>query len=224
MDTAIVINFSKETPVEFRTAVSTFPSGEMLGLVKLVTLFHFGRLLDTICGMKKLLLSALICVGALATPVDIRYLHPRELPGVPEGPKRVLEADGCLIPQVYSRSDAHNFLHGEFSRSGQMDWAFLCSKNGESTLWVIWSGGGCLSRTASAKDETFLQSIGDGKKGFSRMISIVEAKRLEKTLLTEKQINTVKFEHQGINDAFLDKGSSIRYCINGKWQQFSGSD
>jgi len=40
----------------------------------------------------------------------------------------------------------------------------------------------------------------------------------------EGQTSTIKLEHDAIEDAFAEKGSTIWMCRNGKWISFSGAD
>jgi len=126
----------------------------------------------------------------------------------------VRELAGCTVPQTYATSRPHNVIHGTFASPQQLDWAVLCSRGGESVIRIWWGGPvHCPRELQPASNKGYLQGIGDGKIGFSRYLGT-----------TEEASNTVKLEHDAIEDAFAEKGSTIWMCRAGKWISFSGAD
>ena len=90
---------------------------------------------------------------------------------------------------------------------------------------MFWGGAHkCNSELSGGGDKAWLQVIGDEKIGFSRAIS-----RAAKGLISEyrKEYGGVlppAMSHDGIEDAFIEKGSTIHYCVADKWIELTGSD
>ena len=140
----------------------------------------------------------------------IRYLSPAELLAAPPGVVRALEDRACRIPQEWSDSLPHNVIRGEFARRGQEDWAILCSRAGVSQILVFWNrGDGGVDSLAPHEDKSFLQTVESDRIGFSRRIGIAD--------------DTAR-DHQGIDDAFVEKGSRIFYYTEGEWLELAGAD
>ena len=129
-----------------------------------------------------------------------------------------MEARGCRIPQeaFEGGKTANNVITGEFARAGQKDWATLCSKGGTSSILLFWGGPTtCPSELRPDDDAKYFQ--GDT---YSRGIRAVDEADLQgfdsppaEGLMT----------HQGIEDAFTGKVSTVVSCINGKWQEVASA-
>jgi hypothetical protein len=137
-----------------------------------------------------------------------------------------LQARGCTIPQTYLSREPHNVISGEFTRQGQIDWAVLCSRGGESSILVFWRGSTkFVSEIAKAPDRGFLQTVSEGGKiAFSRAIESVGG---EYILSHYKEYGGRKpppINHQGIDDAYVEKASVVRYYHRGKWLELKGAD
>ena len=124
-----------------------------------------------------------------------------------------LRRNGCTIPQAGLQTDApNNVIRGSFAKSGQKDWAVLCSKQQESMITIIWGGPAkCTSNLEPRKDVKYLQAMGRDGMMYSRQIDVASADEAGGT-------------HDGISDMFLEKASTIWYCENGKWEARGGSD
>jgi hypothetical protein len=144
-------------------------------------------------------------------------------------PRRVTQkllALGCTVPQASELSTRHNVIKGNFERPGQTDWAVLCSRLRISSILIFWGGSAkSISQIAKAPDEAFLQTIDANEKiGFSRRIM-----RANKDYILEHYRNyhgpkPPPIHHQGIDDAFLEKASTIHYYFRGRWRELQGAD
>ncbi len=153
-------------------------------------------------------------------------LPPAAFSPLPKNIVQYLQGRGCTIPQTYLSREPHNVISGEFARRGQTDWAVLCSRNGESSILVFWRGSTkSVAEIAKAPDRGFLQTITEGGKiGFSRAIEPVGRGYI---LSHYKEYGGRKppgITHQGINDAYVEKASVVRYYHRGKWLELQGAD
>jgi hypothetical protein len=161
----------------------------------------------------------------LADVATVR-LEPRAFSILPKNIVEHLERRGCTIPQAFNDSKPHNVVQGQFRKAGQVDWAVLCSEGRVSSVLVFWKGGTSrVGEIASGKDQGFLQQMGDGKIGFSRTISVADGeyiRRQYKSYGGRKPPRSIS--HQGINDAFLEKASTVRYFYSDRWLELRGAD
>lgn len=156
---------------------------------------------------------------------NIVRLRPAAFPQLPADVARELNRRGCRIPQNAYEKKPHNVITGEFARGGQTDWAVLCSVRGVSSILVFWNGKADKpAAVAPLRDDWFVQSMGGGQWGFSRGISAVGKDYI---LAHNSNIGvplTRRIDHQGINDAFIEKASSIHYYYGRKWLELPGAD
>lgn len=161
--------------------------------------------------------------------MPIRRLAPREFHQLPQPIVRALEARGCSIPQLWTYDDPHfksefrkprNVIRGSFRQRGQVDWAVLCSCEDSSSIVIFWdqraSGATELDRS---RDEGWTQDVdGQGNLGYSRFI----AKASPERILRDNP--GVKTMHDGIEEGFAEKGSTIYYYGGGRWTELGGAD
>ncbi len=183
------------------------------------------------------LLVCIVCAvlhGCLPDTVDkspetgpgIKRLSPDKFPALPENIAALLETEGYTIPQCYLFNEPNNAVRGEFTRRGQEDWAVLCSRQGVSSI-LVFRGASSedLDRLAQEPDEHFLQSFNaDGRMGFSRLVDSIDKKRILYYHTASGGPEPPPLDHDGIQDAFAGKGSTIHYCHEGKWLELSGAD
>lgn len=156
---------------------------------------------------------------------EIRRLPPAAFQELPAALVKQLEARGCTIPQTFVAAQAHNVIRGEFARPGQKDWAVLCSKGGKSTILVFWEKPtGCAVELALREDKGLLQTIGGGRIAYSRKIDPVDKDYILKHYQAYGGPEPPPLDHQGIDDAFVEKASVVHYCYQGKWLQLQGAD
>ena len=150
---------------------------------------------------------------------------PTAFPNLPVNVAGELKRRGCGIPQEAFTKKPHNVINGEFAKPGQMDWAVLCSVNGISRILVFWSGSGKNpSEIALLEDRVFLQSLGGARIGYSRGISPVGRDFIMRHYQAYGGPTPPPIDHQGIDDAFIEKASVTWYFHGGKWWKLTGAD
>jgi len=154
---------------------------------------------------------------------------PREFPGLPVQIADDLESRGCSIPQSYIGPKPHNAIQGRFHRPGQTDCAILCSRNGESSI-LVYSGcsAGKVEEVGGGWKELLnFETLdhGDLLVGFHRKIVPVGA-----PFITEHYEfygcgpKPPPIDHEGINDAYVEKASVVHYWHAGEWLKLPGAD
>lgn len=152
-------------------------------------------------------------------------LPPSAFPQLPRAVARSLARRGCTVPQAFHRPSPHNVIRGQFARRGQTDWAVLCSRGRVSSILIFWGGSAkSVSQIAKAADKSFLQGIGGDKIGFSRAIGIADRKYILSHYRDYGGPKPPAITHHGINDAFVEKASSVLYFHRGRWLELQGAD
>lgn len=155
----------------------------------------------------------------------IARLLPREFPNLPTEIVQELERRNCTIPQSDFAREPHNAIKGRFTRARQMDWAVLCSNDGSSSIFVFRSGSTRnLAVLAPADDRGFLQHTGGSSIGYSRMIGVADASFIRAMNDAYGHIKLPRLDHHGINDAYVEKGSTVLYWNGTKWLELAGAD
>lgn len=153
-------------------------------------------------------------------------LSPDVFSHLPQKIVAYLRARHCTVPQVFGNAAPHNVIRGKFANSKQFDWAVLCSRNSVSSILVFWNGSTkSVAKLASSADKNFLQTIdGNGNPGYSRMIMAVDRSYILRKNVEYAAAKPPKITHQGINDAFVEKASSVLYFHRGRWLRLQGAD
>ncbi len=153
-------------------------------------------------------------------------LPPSDFSNLPKSVGTDLDARGCTIPQVYCRNcQPHNVISGHFKHSGQVDWAVLCSIDRQSTLLVYWGGSAeSVSELSTTADKHWLQGIGGDNIGFSHGISTVDAKYITDHAHWYGGELPPHLDHEGIDEWFAEKASSVHYWYEGEWLELRGAD
>lgn len=151
-------------------------------------------------------------------------LSPRAFRALPRPIVRDLLARGCTVPQSFAMLKPHNVIRGRFYHRRQRDWAVLCSRAGISAILVYWGGSVVdVAEIASVPDEDYLQDIGGGHLGLSRLLE-----RVGREYILDHdwdgQAEQLPLDHEGINDYFLEKASVVHYYHEGAWLQLGGAD
>jgi hypothetical protein len=156
---------------------------------------------------------------------ETRRLPPSAFENLPRPVRADLERRGCTIPQVWHDSIPGNIASGEFHRSGQTDWAVLCSVGRVSAVLVYQNGmADSVEELSPTPDKSYLQGVGDGRIGFSRAIGIAGPRFVRQAYDRYGGPRPPPLDHDGINDAFAGKSSVVWYWHRGKWRQLTGSD
>lgn len=182
--------------------------------------------------MKGLILSATLLTlfwqgQSQFIKAPIRRLPPRNFRQLPTALVESLEARKCLIPQYPYNKTPHNVIRGSFTGAKQKEWAVLCSRRGTSSILIFRADSAKLvAEIAAAKDENFLQGRNDGQEQpyFSRVISAVGKDFILEHYKAYGGPEPPPITHQGINDAFAEKASVVRYFSRGKWLELQGAD
>ena len=151
-------------------------------------------------------------------------LQPTHFVGAPKPVKATLSGLECRIPQPWGVKKPHNLIRGEFMEAGRTQWAALCSRNRTSAIIVIDENGRVRAKLAAVPDRGHLQGIGDGKIGYSRGIYPVGSDYILDHYQAYGGPKPPPIDHQGIDDAFLEKASVVHYFHKGKWLQLTGAD
>lgn len=134
---------------------------------------------------------------------------------------------GCSIPQTYISEAPHNVIKGQFQHPDQIDWAVLCHRGGITRLLVFWQGApDRWEELQRSDDHGWLQTIdGEGTIGYSHFIGTVGADYiLEHYEHYGGTTPPEPLDHEGINNAFTEKASTVFYWHDGRWLTLSGAD
>ena len=157
---------------------------------------------------------------------DTVRLAPAAFPDLPVPIRADLDRRGCMVPQTFRRRDTRqNVIRGRFLSPGPTDVAVLCSKSRRSAILVYRDGvAPAAVELADLPDATFLQVVdGAGNVGFSRLVTVATADHVREHAARGGRPPSA-VDHDGVEDAFLEKGSSIWYWSGGKWSQLPGAD
>ena len=160
-----------------------------------------------------------------AAGANIRRLPVDSFPNLPAPVATAMRAMECAVPQGSDFEQPHNVIVGRFAAWDQVDWAFLCSQDGTSAIHVVWGGAAqCATPLRAAEDRAYLQGIGNGVIGFSRRIAAVDNLRMSYYQQVFDGAPVPPVWHEGIDDYFEGKASSIALCIDGEWITLQGVD
>lgn len=171
------------------------------------------------------LLACLAPTQVTLTEDPIVYLRPSVFGQLPAAITGELVRRGCRIPQVPMLKKRHNVIHGEFAKPGQVDLAVLCSVKAVSSILVFWNASPVKPAVlAPVEDSRFLQGMANGRMGFSRAIDVATRTFILEHYKAYGGPKPPPIDHQGINDAFVEKASSVHYYYRGKWIGLQGAD
>lgn len=161
-----------------------------------------------------------------AADVATIRLPPSVFKQAPARVRSALESRGCLIPQTWLASNPpHNLIRGELRQKGTYHWAALCSRQRTSTILVIEEeSGAVVDELEPRADRDYLQGVGGEEIGFSRAITAVGREYIEAHYRAFGGPEPPPVDHQGIDDAFVEKASSVLYFHQGKWLTLTGAD
>jgi hypothetical protein len=157
---------------------------------------------------------------------EIRRLRPSEFDALPSAVRGDLERRGCRIPQTYAGQTPHNVIRGRFTSPANTDIAVLCSDGQSSRILVFGNGATTqVKEVAVAQDRTYLQVIGPADAvGYSRAIGVARMTALQRSAEALDEPKTPRIDHDGIDDAFIEKGSEVWYWSGARWIRLRGAD
>jgi len=158
---------------------------------------------------------------------DIKRLEPAAFPDLPAGVRADLGRRQCTIPQPdgVDAPGPYNVIRGRFTSQRSTDIAVLCSKGGVSAILVYRDGATKdVATLAALADKGFLQTGSAKAIEFSRAINVATPAQMR---IYDEAFGAGKMprlDHDGINDAFVGKASTVRYWFGGKWLDLQGAD
>lgn len=182
------------------------------------------------------LLSMTILPTSAQLPADLQHyfdsaerrivrLRPAAFPELPGNVVRELQRRGCTIPQTAYSKKRHNIVRGEFAKPGQQDWAVLCSAKGISSILVFWNGSARVAEVGPKFEDKFYIGFDvNGTPIYQRTIRTVGRKFIMDHYRAYGGPKPPAIDHQGIDDAFLEKASVIHYFCRGRWMNLTGAD
>lgn len=156
----------------------------------------------------------------------IRRLPPDSFPQLPIAIRSALNARSCTVPQSFVEGRPHNVISGRFARARQRDWAVLCSRRDSSSVLIFWGhrDPGPPAELAWTSDAGFLQGIGAGRIEYSRVIALADPARIREYAASFGGPLPPPMDHDGLEDAFAQKASTVYYLEKGRWLPLAGAD
>jgi hypothetical protein len=154
------------------------------------------------------------------------YRHPSEFKILSNDIIKILSEKNCVIPQSFNNNDTllNNIIVGQFAKVGQLDLAVLCSSANKSNIIIFWGGtSSCPPLREEAEDQMYIYKNGQ-KYEYYRAILTASRNYIGSRNGKNPLVNDNLINHDGIEDAWLERGSVIHYCHNGKWLRLSGGD
>lgn len=156
---------------------------------------------------------------------QIRRLPAGAFPQLPPAIAGVLRERNCAVPQPSAQGPARNVIRGEFFAKGEAGWAVLCSVNNSTALLAFRNDRDTNPDTLrTSEDRSYLQDLGGGRIGYSHEITAVHRDYIMHHYRAYGGSEPPPIDHQGIDDAFLEKASITWYFHQGKWLQLQGAD
>ena len=155
----------------------------------------------------------------------ILSVPPDAFPQLPDTIISTLHSLGCTIPQPSASGPPRNVIRGDFFAPGQVGWAVLCGSGGFSSILVFRDDlDAHPEELARSEDKGYLQDVGNDKIEYSREITAVDRKFIMTHYRAYGGPEPPPIDHQGIDDAFLEKASVTYYWYEGKWLRLQGAD
>jgi hypothetical protein len=147
----------------------------------------------------------------------IRLLPLASFPTLPRAVAAQLDQRKCMVPQTYEARAPENVVHGALERKGSDDWAVLCSVGGNTILYVFFQSQYAAPMALRHQRNTeWLGSEVVGAYGSAWGISLRHPSQLpvgKSSAFADRS----SLDHDGIEDAFVEKSSTTHYFQNGTW-------
>jgi hypothetical protein len=154
--------------------------------------------------------------GGAEVAYRIRLLPLLSFPGLPSAVAAQLNERECMVPQTYEARSPENVVKASLERKGSEDWAVLCSVDGATTLYVFFqSQPSAPMALRRQRDTEWLGSEAAGEYGSAWGIE----RRGPSQMRMPKggAAGNAAFDHDGIEDAFVEKSSTTHYFQDGTW-------
>jgi hypothetical protein len=155
----------------------------------------------------------------------IRRLPVEAFPELPSAVAGVLRNRNCRAPQPSAGGAPRNVIRGQFFAKGEAGWAVLCSANNSTTLLAFRNDRDTNPDTViTSDDRNYLQGLDGDNIGYSHEITAAGRDFIMRHYRAYGGPEPPPIDHQGIDDAFLEKASITWYFHNGKWLRLQGAD
>jgi hypothetical protein len=156
----------------------------------------------------------------------IRRLAPSAFTNLPAPVRARLQQRGCTVPQWWGNATPHNVVAGAFTAAGKSEWAVLCSVRDTAQILILDAASGMpvdsLERSA---DTGWVQSIGDGKWGYSRYLTLRSRARIARIRVdADGKPIPQPMDHDAINQAFAEKAATALYLSGGRLYRWATAD
>lgn len=146
----------------------------------------------------------------------IRLLPVASFPDLPAEVAAQLNRTGCMIPQTFEAQQPENVIEGAFRAPNSRDWAALCSVAGRTTLYVFFAGHYDSPEAVRSQADTLWLGAEPGSSVYGSAWGI--AVRNAADMHESRQWHgTVRFDHDGIEDARLERSATVDYWQADKW-------
>jgi hypothetical protein len=147
----------------------------------------------------------------------IRLLPIDSFPTLPPPIAAWLRGHACMIPQSFEAQEPENVIQGAFRAPPSQDWAALCSVAGNTTLYVFFAGQFNAPSTIRSQPDTLWLGHEPGSSTFGSAWGI--STRSVDDLHDSTRIRPeFTIDHDGIEDADLERSLTLRYFQSGQWQ------
>ncbi len=115
-----------------------------------------------------------------------------------------------------------NVIRGSFEKPGQLDWAIMCSRAGESAVFVFRLGSKMRIDSLSGRsDRESMEEWGDSFTYESRQISVAHASQVAQNSGPKALRHA---SHDGIEYSILEKAAEIYFWQAGRLYRFVSGD
>jgi len=161
----------------------------------------------------------------------VHLLSPDTFPELPKPVRESLLSRRCQIP--VPGAYRANVITGAFTAKGAVEWAVLCSVHDTSQILILNARNGMVVDSLNKSgDAAWIQSDVNHTWLFSRAIAVVPVSVLNVVPADTTSEDVVYYgaflpkpiDHDGIDQAFIDKASTTFYFAQGKWISVGSSD
>lgn len=153
----------------------------------------------------------------------IRLLPVSSFPQIPNQVASQLERMRCMIPQSFEARQPENVIEGAFRAPGSRDWAALCSVDGTTTLYVFFAGHYDRPEALRSQADTLWLGAEPGSRIYGSAWGV--AVRPASDLRALRSLHgAAQFDHDGIEDAYLEHSATVHYWQAGQFLALSSHD
>lgn len=157
---------------------------------------------------------------------SFRRLPVSSFPNLPPVVASALIKRGCMIPQTWQAHRPENVIEGSFAHAGSVDWAVLCSANGETSLLVFFAEASPQhpQELAEWPEKSRLQRHDpSGVLGFNWGIDAATPEQVHDALASQDQRPTTP-DHDAVADSVIDQKTIFHLYELGRWKQFEADE